>query len=345
MVKKAPVSKDKKAASIQVWYGANQSLLTLELRHWHEEFSKRHPGAVFTRLTYEAKAEAELAQNVHQAAYGGGLFSDKRLVVLEGFFKAEAKGKLVEELKKILAEPPTGVFLVLIETGKVAWSKPLPTFVREQEQEGKLTVREFADLAPLELESWIMARGKSVGGKFTPPVARLLAAMVGGDFLQLEQEIAKLTAYRQGAEVKAADLDLLVRGKMQDDVFALVEAIGRRDFVRAQQVLQNQFALGTSPQSLVGLLAWHLRVLTGVRSVLDSGKGKRSSRELGQELGLHPFVVSRALQQIPYYSMERLTWLYGELSELDVKLKSTRVDSQTLFSVFLGKLATLRLGK
>jgi DNA polymerase-3 subunit delta len=113
----------------------------------------------------------------------------------------------------------------------------------------------------------------------------------------------------------------------------------------ATAALNKQFDQGVSPQQLVGLLAWHLRVLTGVRLALDEATGRPQARELADQLGLHPFVVTKALQQIPYYSAERLTWLYGELSNLDVALKTSQADPEVLFGLFLSKLATLSVVK
>ncbi|MBI5466387.1 MAG: DNA polymerase III subunit delta [Candidatus Kerfeldbacteria bacterium] len=344
MVTKKTVSTKSKGTPVQVWYGSNQSLLQLELARWREEFRKRHPQALVTRLEYESKNEDDLLRQVHQAASGGGLFAQARLLVLEGFIKAEAKGELARLLKTLLENTPAGTFIIIIEGAKLS-AKGLVSAVRDLAKEEKITLREFIDLSLQETEKWLLARAKAGNGKLPVQVARLLVAQVGNDFYRLDQEVAKLVAYRGQAEIRVSDLDLLVSGQVPEDVFALVESIGRRDFVKAHKVLEQQFSLGVSPQSLVGLLGWHLRVLTGIRLALDEGGAKLSARELAQQLGFHPFVVSRALQQIPYYSTERLAWLYRELSDLDVRLKQASVDPSVLFSAFLGKLATLRLGK
>ena len=60
---------------------------------------------------------------------------------------------------------------------------------------------------------------------------------------------------------------------------------------------------------------------------------------MAAELNLHPYVVNKALAQIPYYTKDRLKFLYNELSDLDVKLKSTRLDPQMLFDLFISHLA------
>ncbi|MDZ4229653.1 MAG: DNA polymerase III subunit delta, partial [Candidatus Veblenbacteria bacterium] len=320
--RKKAVDTGTKASTIQLWYGENQSLLEVELGKWVTLFRAKYPAAQVRRFEYVAGAEGELAQAVHQAVSGGGMFAQKILVVLSGALAVDAKSELGELLLNVCSAPPKDLVLVLAETKKVAWSKPLAKALKKLVEEGKLTLKEFANLSSQELEQWIVARAKEEGGKLGPSVARLLAQAVGNDFFALAQEIAKLTAYRGGEEVRAVDIDELVAPKLQDDVFVFLDAVGRRDLRAANQALARQFAQGASPQSLVGLLAWHVRVLALVREALDGSSKRAGSRELAQELGLHPFVVTKTLQQIPYYSTSRIAWLYDERSNLDVKLKS-----------------------
>lgn len=329
---------------VQLWYGDDQAMLGLELARWVQEFHRKYPGAVVTKLGYAKGSEAELAQQFHQASYGGGLFADRRLVVAHGFLKAEPKGELAAEVRSFCESLPASTVVLFTEGERVVWSKSLAKLMREQADGGSVTIREFIPLSAPELEHWVVARATQEGGRLSPGVARLLVARVGGNVQSLAQEIAKLVSYRADAEVVVADIDMLVTAKVQDDVFVFLDAVGRRDLAGASVALANQFNVGTSPQSLVGLLAWHLRVLASVRDALDRASGKPTARELAVDLKLHPFVVSKALQQIPYYSSERITILYQELSVLDVQLKSARVDPQALFSVFLSRLASLRIG-
>ena len=320
-------------------------MLALELERWVEEFRKKYPGALVTKLEYEKGEDAARAQAFHQAVYGGGLFAERRLVIARGFLKADSKGELAGEVRKFCQAPDAGTVLVLVEQDKLIWSKLFPKAMKELGDAGRLTLREFIPLAVTELERWVATRARQEGGKFGTGVARLLVAHVGGNIQTLAHEVAKLVAYRAGAEITAADIDHLVSPMVRDDVFAFIDAVGRRDLGGASKILTDQFNLGTSPQSLVGLLAWHFRVLASVRDALDRTQGKPTPRELAAELKLHPFVVAKALQHIPYYSATRIAGLYDELATLDLKLKSTRIDPQILFTVFLSKLASLSVAR
>ncbi len=343
---KANISNSKSTVSaVQLWSGDNQSLLTLEAARWRGEFRKRHPQAILVRLEYEKKQADELERSLQQAVWGGGLFSEKKLVELTGFLQADGKSGLAAKVLALVETLPLGVFVVFIETDKILWSKNLPAAFKKLVMAGKVAVREFNDLSSAELEKWISWQFKQQGVSVSPLVARQLGAMVGNNFSKLAQEIAKLVAYRYGSEIKIEDVNLLVESDLKDDTFVLLTAVAKRDLAATTNALAQQFRQDVSPQQLVGMLAWHLRTLMSVRQALDSSPVKLSAKQLAEATGLHPFVINKLLQQIPYYSAKKIAWLYAELSDLDIKLKTSRVEPEARFGWFLSKLATLSINQ
>lgn len=334
----------KKVGAVQLWYGANQSLITVDLERWVALFQEKHPGAQVVKLTLGKGDEAEAMRALHQAANGGGLFMAQQLLVLKGFLAAELKSELGKLIIDLASESANGTVIIFCEGARLALSKGLGAKLKALAEEGSVVIKEFAEFSDAELERWITDRAKAQGVLLAPGAARRLEQLTGQDFVRLVNELDKLGAYRKGEQVQLHDVDELVAHDDHEEVFAFLDAVGRRDFGAAQAALAQQFRQGASPQSLVGLLAWHLRVITSVREAIDAGKRQVQPRELATELGFHPFVVSKALQQLPYYSRERLIWLYTQLSELDVALKSKPIDPQVLFGLFLSKLASLSLG-
>jgi len=332
-----------KSATNQLWYGENQSLIEVELKKWLELFRAKYPHAEVKRFEYGANTEPELTAALHQALKGNSLFAKKTFLVIINALAAEAKSDLAELIRRACAQASPDYILVLVEGKKVVWSKPLPKALKQLADVGLLKLREFMPLSLIELEKWIGSKVREQGGLIASAAARLLAQAVDNDFIALENEIAKLIAYRQNEEIRAVDVTSLVTPKLKEDTFAFIEAVGRRDMSAAQTALLRQLQQGVSPQNLIGLLAWHVRVLALVRQALDAGHKSAGARELAAETGLHPYVVTRALQQIPYYSSARIAWLYSELSELDIKLKSTATDPQALFGLFLSKLGVTRV--
>ncbi|MFH1867288.1 MAG: DNA polymerase III subunit delta [Patescibacteria group bacterium] len=324
----------KKISAIQFWYGENQSLLQVELERWLKEFIKRHPKSTIERIE---RGEEEVIPRLQKALNSLSLFAKTKLVVLYDF--ASKNDEVTEFLTEQIGQVAPGIFVILVERGKFNAQNKLVKKLKKFTADGVVNSKEFAELNPRELESWIVARVKQQGGKISSRAVSLLASLVGNNFLQLNQEIAKLTAFSNDKEISPEAIELMVAQKVEEDIFVVIDAVGRRDFKQAIRKLEEQFAAGLSPQSLVGTLAWHLRVLWQVREYLDNHRGARA-REIASELGLHPYVVNKTLVQIPYYTTKRLQILYQELSDLDVKLKSTRLEPQALFDLFLSRLAT-----
>ncbi|MEK7496864.1 MAG: DNA polymerase III subunit delta [Patescibacteria group bacterium] len=341
MVKLLDNNKEKSASGgVYLWYGENQSLLSFELDRWREEFKKRHPQAALIDLQYKKSDEVDLAREFNQAIYGGGLFVQEKLIIIRGFLQAASSGELMEIIKKIVNDVPVGIYLLLAEGEKISWSKGLPAVLQKLIIDAKITAREFNFLPGPELEKWVIEKAKKLGGVMSNSVARLLLMMVGENYWQLHNEVGKLVAYVKNRAVTSDDVNLLVTTVVQDNAFAFTDAIARRDYQQALTVLKKQLELGATPQSLLGMLTWQIRSLVLVREQLDQIKTKPSAREISEVTGLHSFVVTKALQQIPYYSRERLVWIYGELMDLDLKLKTSSQDPAVLFTIFLGKMGS-----
>lgn len=330
-------------SAVHLWFGENQSWLAVELDRWRAEFKKRQSGALCLTLQYESKETADLYNKVKEVCYSGGLFVNTKLLILKDFLSVEAKSSLAELLLKVAAQPTDGLYLLFIESGKIAWSKNLAKKFKELVDQGAIKSKDYMSLSPAELEKWIVDKVRSEGGKISANTARLFASLVGNDFLQLNNDIAKLLALRGEAEIRTTDLDSLVSVQLKDDVFAFVEAIGKRRVPEALEILKRQFDQGVAAQSLLGMTTWHFRVLMSVRQLMDKTGNRLSSREVAQELKLHPFVVAKTLQQLPYYSSKSLADLYKELHELDIKLKTSKLEPEVLFSVFLSRLSNLQV--
>lgn len=336
MPPKPKVSSSKKP-TIHFWFGENQSLLQVELKRWQAEFKKRHPESLIERLE---RGQENLLPNLQTTLGNTGLFSQNKLVIL--FNIAKNQDDTADYLETALTKLPPDIFVILIEQTKPRVTNKLVKKIKKLTSDGVAATKEFNFLSAKELEQWIMARAKVAGSKISNSNANMIGGLVGNNFLQLEQEINKLSAQANYKEISYDAISQLVPQTITDDVFAVIDAIGRRDFKQAINKLENQFTADISPQNLIGTLAWHLRTLWQVRQYLDTHR-RATSRQIATDLKIHPYVASKTLSQIPYYSEIRLQQLYTELSELDNKLKSTKLSANALFGLFISRLATNNL--
>ncbi len=156
-----------------------------------------------------------------------------------------------------------------------------------------------------------------------------LVEAVGEDLGLLIQAVEKLSLYKKGgpAEISAADVAQVVTDSRSESVFALVDAVAEGRLDPALAILQRMLRDGEAVLALLGHLARHVRNLARVQALFARGL---SIEELRAELGLHPFVVQKCLQQSKRFSPQQLAHHLTLLAELDWSIKRSRLSDTLL---------------
>lgn len=170
-----------------------------------------------------------------------------------------------------------------------------------------------------ELPGWIVRRASSLGHRLAPGVADLIAELSGPDLAPVADALERLSLYAgKDAEITEDHVgECLVRLRPAS-VFALVEAVGRRDIGRALAALHEVYDPQDRGIRLLGLLAWSARQLVKFESAVRAGL---PPEEAAKKAGAPPFKareLSRQVQRIPRGDLER--WL-ETLESVDVALK------------------------
>ncbi len=266
---------------------------------------------------------------ITQALNAMSLFSPRRMVVLEQALDAlkdkDARAWLEDTLKQL---PESCVLVLLIEDrqryikGEMQWEiMGKKHWLRESLAN---CGREFAwvEMAlpnQREMPAWIMAEVERQGGKFEGQAAAELANLVGNNLFQVRQEISKALSYvgPQGT-VTRADVRLLCSQSREEDIFAMLDAVGTRDGRTALGLLQH-LQQDLPAQQIFSMLARQVRLLIMAREVLDSGG---SHEELISKARLNPFVAKKAYAQCRQFSLPELEGLYQRLDRMDEESKT-----------------------
>lgn len=184
-------------------------------------------------------------------------------------------------------------------------------------------VQEFELLTPAEVERWIVAEVKKRDGKISAGATRLLAASVGNDLWRMTNEIGKLLA--GDASITEDAVRESVVEKTESAIFAFTDALGHRSRDEALRLLANERAAGIEPLHLLAMMIRQFRIL--LRLSCDDTEG------------LHPFVVQKARTQLQRFSFDELKNIYSRLLDIDVSLKTSRVDPDALLTLFVTEIA------
>ena len=122
-------------------------------------------------------------------------------------------------------------------------------------------------------------------------------------------------------------MQLFVRANFDDQMFALMDAIGAGQKARALKLLDQQRLFGTADGQLVGMLLRHIRLLMGARLAIDENPVV-SKAELAKVLSIHPYVAQKTLQQAQKLTTERLRGLHEQAMKDDQGLKTGVVNER-----------------
>ncbi len=248
----------------------------------------------------------------------------KRMVV----FLNLAKNKNIQaEAAEFLAdEDRDDSILIFWEEGRV--NNKLFKFLSQQKYK-----QEFEPLSDLSLGRWIGEKVSERGGKIEQPAVRALVEYVGNNLWLLSNEINKLIAYKNGREIKKADVEELVHTKFDDNIFGLVDALGVKNKKQALKLLDNQLKFGSTPFYIISMLVRQYRILLQAHENIDL-----PSKDLSAKTGLHPFVAKKALAQARKYKFSDLQRIYCELLSMDKKIKSSSLDPELLVDLLIAEV-------
>jgi DNA polymerase-3 subunit delta len=254
-----------------------------------------------------------------------------------------AKSRLVV-VKNLLAEgnarDQAAVLAMLVEK-KIPTSTTVVFFeyqsvdkrTKEFKQLKKLTrAQEFEVLPEWKLNKWIRDEVSRRGGKIAGAAVDKLAAFVGNDLWRLNNELEKLLAYSRGRPITADSVALLAKANLDENIFHLVDAIGRGRSGEALSLLHENLALGKNEQYLLAMIAFQFRNLAQVVPLIERGW---PVEKIKQELGLHPFVLRKTLAQAKNFTTKKIQRVYDKLVRADLAMKTGKIDPRVALDLLV----------
>ena len=157
-----------------------------------------------------------------------------------------------------------------------------------------------------------------------------------GDFTKIKSECDKLKNYRYDEKkITIDDIKELVSKKLGDPrelTFQFSRSVGQRDRVDALKKYQELLSYQVEPLSIIGLLASQIRIIYQVKLL---AKKRLSDKEIGEMLGEKDFRIKKTRELISYYTEEDCLNLMKKLSDMDLKIKTTDVNSKQELELFI----------
>ncbi len=280
-----------------------------------EEYKKRHQsGLNFIKLDFNEKEFSDLKQTIETVS----MFDEKKLVVLEGAFQQSAyfQEELLDYLKKRKIDSDKDS-IVIFWAEKIDEKNKLFQFLRK-----KAKIQEFKLLQPSKLKEWVKKHIKEQGGSIENQAIEKLIDCIGNDLWRMSNELDKLIAFNK--KIKKENVEKLVKSKIDTNIFETIDALGQKNKKQALKFIHNHLKKGESEMYLLDRFVYQFRNLIKVKS--------------GGKLDMHPFVVKKTSQQAKNFSFEELKKIYQKLLEIDLGIKTGKIDARTAIELFITDL-------
>ena len=253
-----------------------------------------------------------------------GLFSLKKIVILESTNAFSSKGKEITELIDYLDNYNKNVILVFkCNLDKVDTRKKL---YKKVSSVGKT-------LCLTKDNNYLINLVKELLKDYKMDNINYFLTVVGTDINNITNELNKLMSYKlEDKHITNNDIDSLCITNNDEEIFALTDAIVKNDIkesIRLYNVFLNK---NYEVTAMIGLIASQFRFLLQVKLLYNKGL---SNDKIATSLGVHPYRVKLAISNSYYYSKELLESYLVKLFELDKKIKLGIIDKNTAFELFI----------
>lgn len=252
------------------------------------------------------------------------MFDEKKLLVVNDVFSnGDFKEKFLKNQKEILDSKEVILFY---EEGTPKEEQFLK-FLKL-----KADCQEFKPLKRESLKIWLKKEFAVYQTDISPEARELLIDFVGDDIWQLSNEIKKLINFKSKKRIMPEDVELLVKPKIENDIFKTVDAMAQRNKKQAIFLIHKHLETGDSPHYLLSMINFQFRNLLIIKDLIEKNQPYYAILKISK---LHPFVVKKSYQEANKFTFPELKKIYQKIFQVDLAIKTGRVSPEAALDLFL----------
>lgn len=258
------------------------------------------------------------------------LFNEKKLIIVSNFSFKKVKDVYEKELLRYIDNMNDNVIILKCIDESLDERKNITKKLRE-----KCKVEEIKKMDYKELHEYITNMFVSNNKKITyNQVKEILNRCEYNDDLAIN-ETEKLLLYKLGEDVITDDdIDKVVSKSSEKEIFTLSDAVMKKNLKQIFNSYNILIRSGIEPVVLIDNLARQFRTLYQVKILCKT----MDEKEISRKLGLNPYVVKKAHENVNNYEEEELINNLYELSNLDIDIKVKGLDKYKVLENFFLKI-------
>lgn len=285
------------------------------------------------KIVLEGKAEAS---RIVEACETMPVFSEHKLVIVKnsGAFKSKkdtGKQSIKDELLEYLNNIPPFTCLVFYEE-EIDKRLKLVDIIKK-----KGLIVEFPYQKPNELVKWVVKAFKSNGKEIDASTASFLVDISESGMTEILNEINKVVLFLgERSKVGSDDIRKVCTKSIKSRIFDLTDAIAERNITAALKLLNDMIILKEPLPKILFMIARQLRHILEMKLLYNEGMGMK---EACSKIGITPYAGSKVLKQAASFSIDKLKSAIEETLELDLAIKTGRINDRTATEILICKLA------
>lgn len=305
-------------------------LLDQEVNRWTSNFSQKFWKDAISLYNNENRNEGEVKQSV----FGGGLFSDKKLTIIDwlplwndksGGFRVSQVENFIEEFLKRDWKIPSENLLVFISSNPDKRSRMFK-FLKEN-----VNIKEFNLLKDSELRLYIKKELWDL--KIEDDVLNKFIQKVWWELYRINSEVRKLKMYCEYNSLSKINFEVVnnvVFWLLDAQVFDFLKLI-LSDKNQAINYLQNMQDQGLNWNAISGILYWWLKLYIVVYQFAK--KGIKDIKTMSLKTWINSYSLSQNIKDVDvilknWIAIENM---YKRLIEIDVDIKNGKKLEQSFW--------------
>jgi DNA polymerase III subunit delta len=256
------------------------------------------------------------------------MFKEKKFLVVKNFFgNKKFKEDFLKNHEKITGSEN---IILFYESGEVDKREAFFKMLFK-----KTKTQEFSALDGPKLAAWLKEYLLSSGVKIEPLAFKKLIFYVGSDLWQMQNEIIKLKNYAKNRPINLDDVALLVRPKIENDIFETIDVLAQKRKNEAIYLIHKHLEKGDSALYLLSMINFQFRNLLVVKDLIQK---KVQPNDLAKKSGLHPFVAQKTYWLAEKFNLAQLKKIYHQIFQIDLAVKTGKIDPETALDIFAAGL-------
>ncbi|MFH1582321.1 MAG: DNA polymerase III subunit delta [bacterium] len=306
-------------------YGPDNYSSREKVKEMIERYKKSHKsGLDFKYLDGNNLDFNDLANEDQQ----NSIFNEKKLIVVTNVISnKEFKEKFSKNYKKLIDSSNIVVFL---EEDKVTANDSLLKLLKKHAK-----CQEFPILSVEKMKRWIKDELNKFKAVISPDALDKLLEYCEENLWSLSNEIKKLAAFKREKIIEVKDIELLIKPKIETDIFKTIDAIASKNRKAALILLHKHLDKGDSPLYLLSMINFQFRNLLLVKDLIEKGKPYYSIPKLTK---IHPFVVKKSYQSAQKFTYQELKKIYQKIFQVDLSIKTGKLKPETALDILIAEI-------